>query len=122
MMPESMLKKTPQTLGSTAQERANMESAHAENLKPSLAKGKGKAPSPKSGSTSNAKRKTCHTHGPAPLKGNTEMASMSTCGVKPAGPSPATFNAKAIAILREMHRNQNKTNEKVETLALKVGV
>ena len=46
---------------------------------------------------------------------------MSTCGVTPAGgPSPAALNAEAIAILREMHSNQNKTNEKVETLAMKV--
>ena len=49
------------------------------------------------------------------------MASMSTGGVTPAGgPSPAAFNAEAIAILRGMHSNQNKTNKKVETLAMKV--
>ena len=36
------------------------------------------------------------------------------------GPLPAAFNTEAIAILREMYSNQNKTNEKVETLALKV--
>ena len=117
-----MLKKTQQNERATAQERATMDSSHKENVNPSLVKGKGKAPAPKSGSAPNVHQKNpahvVSTHGPAPQK---EIASTSTGGVTPAGgPSPAAFNAEAIAILREMHSNQNKTNEKVETLALKV--
>ena len=120
-MADAMLKKTQQNERATAQERATMETSHKENVNPSLFKGKG--PAPKSGSAPNVHRKNpAHVavsrHGPAPQK---EMASTSTGGVTSAGgPSPAAFNAEAIAILREMHSNQNKTNEKVETLALKV--
>ena len=118
-----MFKTTQQNERATAQERATMDTSLKENVNPSLVKGKYKAPAPKSRSAPNAHQKNpahvvVSTHGPAPQK---EIASTSTGGVTPAGgPSPAAFNAEAIATLREMHTNQNKTNEKVETLALKV--
>ena len=112
-----MLKKTPQlNAASGAQALVIGDSSHKENSN----KGKGKAPAPKSGTSSSHQKNISHV---GSQKVNAEMPSTSTGGVTPgatAGPSPAAFNAEAIAILREMHSSQNKTNEKVESLALKV--
>lgn len=43
-----------------------------------------------------------------------------TPGPSPTPSSPIDFNAEAIAILRQMNTNQNKTNEKVEQLSQRV--
>ena len=117
-MADAMLKKTPQQkAGSAAQAIVIGDSAHNENLNPSITKGKGKAPAPKSGSSSNTHQKNMSHM--ALQKVNAEMRSTSTGDATPAGPSPAAIHAEALAILCEMHNNQYKTNEKVERLALK---
>ena len=81
-----------------------MAASQKENV--NLVKGKGKAPAvsskPRNYSEPNIPHKTA-THAPAPTP------STSTRGVM-----PASFNAETISILREMHNNQSKTNEKVE--------
>ena len=117
-MADAMLKNTPQqNVGSVAQERVNRDSAHKKNLNPSITKGKGKAPAPKSGFSSNMYQKTSSYV--ALQKVNAEILSTSAGDATPAGPTPVAFYAEAIAIIREMHNNQNKTN-KVESLALNV--
>ena len=55
-MADAMLKKTQQNEHATAQERATMDTSHKENVNPSLVKGKGKVPAPKSGSAPNVHR------------------------------------------------------------------
>ena len=96
-MAGATVKKTPQqNEGSVAQERVNRDSAHKKNLNPSITKGKGKAPAPKSGSSSNTYQKT--TSHVALQKVNAEILSTSAGDATPAGPSPVAFNAEAIAI------------------------
>ena len=86
-MADAMPKKTPQqNAGSVAQERVNRDSAHKKNIHPSITKGKGKAPAPTSGSSSNTYQKT--TSHVALQKVNAEILCTSTGDATPAGPSP----------------------------------
>ena len=106
-MADAMLKNsaTGKKDGRATDAVTSQPSQHPQQKENVPVKGKGKAPAPREAST-------------LPRT----LPSTSTGGQTPAGPGATlqTFNAEAISILREMHNNQNKTNEKVEMLATKV--